>query len=112
MMERRQVHRYELFIPLQVSAGPFRLAHTHSAHLRDISTHGIYFLTDDSIPPGTPVDVQFALPPERGRAQSILVRGTGRALRVDRVPGEQGKLFGIAASIRRFDFVRPDEQAA
>jgi hypothetical protein len=112
MNERRHVHRYELFIPLEVSAGPPRLAHVHSAHLRDISTHGIYFLIDDSIPVGTPVDIQFSLPPERGRSQAVIVRGTGRALRVDNVPGENGKLFGVAASIHRFDFVRPDERAA
>jgi hypothetical protein len=112
MNERRHVHRYELCIPLEVSSGPPRLARTQSAHLRDISTHGIYFLIDDLIPVGTPVDIQFALPPERGRSQSVLVRGTGRALRVDSVPGENGKLFGVAASIHRFDFVRPDERAA
>jgi hypothetical protein len=112
MIERRHMHRYELFIPLQVSAGPPQLVRVHSAHLRDISTHGVYFLIDNSIPVGTPVDIQFALPPERGRARSVLVRGAGRALRVDPVPGENGNLFGVAVSIRRFDFVRPDERAA
>ncbi|MFZ0636244.1 MAG: PilZ domain-containing protein [Candidatus Acidiferrales bacterium] len=112
MREKRHTHRYELFVPLQIYAGNSQFAQTQIAHLRDISTHGVYFVSDNSIPPGTPLDVQFSLPPERGRAHPVLVRGTGRALRIDRIAGESGKMFGIAAAIHRFDFVKPDERAA
>ena len=112
MNERRHAHRYELFIPLQVNAGSARFPETRTAHLRDISTRGLYFIGENAIPPGTHLEVTFALPPENGRARAVLVRGSGRALRVDAVPGEQGRLFGIAASIHRFDFVTSEERAA
>jgi hypothetical protein len=112
MTERRHAHRYELFIPLQVNAGTPHFPETRTAQLRDISTRGLYFIGDNSIAPGTHLEITFALPPERGRSRPVLVRGSGRALRVDPVPGEQGRLFGIAASIHRFDFVPTEERAA
>ncbi len=112
MTERRHAHRYELFIPLQVNSGSTMFPDTRTAHLRDISTRGLYFIGENSIAPGTHIEITFALPPEHGRSRPVLVRGSGRALRVDPVPGEQGRLFGIAASIHRFDFVPPEERAA
>ncbi len=112
MNERRHAHRYELFIPLQVNAGSLHFPETRTAHLRDISTRGLYFIGENAIPPGTHLEVTFSLPPENGRPRPVLVRGSGRALRVDAVPGEQGRLFGIAASIHRFDFVSSEDRAA
>ncbi|MGC1687366.1 MAG: PilZ domain-containing protein, partial [Candidatus Acidiferrales bacterium] len=112
MTERRRAHRYELFMPLQVMAGPSHFSVTQSANLRDISTHGVYFVSNKSISPGTAVDVTFTLPPERGRSESVIVRGSGRAIRLDRLPGNAGPLFGVAASINRFDFVQPGRRAA
>ncbi len=110
MTERRRAHRYELFMPLQVMAGTARFPVTQTAHLRDISTHGVYFLSESSISPGTALDVTFTLPPERGRPESVIVRGSGRAIRLDRLPGESGPLFGVAAAINRFDFVQPGRE--
>jgi hypothetical protein len=112
MNERRHAHRYELFIPLQVNAGSANFPQAGTAHLRDISTRGLYFIGEYSIAPGTHLEITFSLPPENGRQRRVLVRGSGRALRVDAVPGEQGRLFGIAASIHRFDFVTAEERAA
>jgi PilZ domain len=112
MTERRHAHRYELFIPLQVNSGSANFPESRTAHLRDISTRGLYFIGENCIAPGTHLEITFALPPERGRSRPVLVRGSGRALRVDPVPGEQGRLFGIAASFHRFDFVPPEERAA
>ncbi|HXW17765.1 MAG TPA: PilZ domain-containing protein [Candidatus Acidoferrales bacterium] len=112
MRERRRAHRYELYMPLQVLIGSSHFPETHSAHLRDISTHGIYFVSEGSIAPGTNLDVTFTLPQETGRGQSVLVRGSGRVLRLDRVPNENGPMYGVAAAIDRFDFVQPDRQAA
>jgi hypothetical protein len=113
MTERRQAHRYELFMPLQVLVGSSsHFSQEQSAQLRDISTHGIYFVSEQSISPGTLVDITFTLPPERGRPGSVLVRGSGRALRLDRLPSASGSLFGVAASISRFDFFQPNRRAA
>ena len=112
MNERRTPHCYELFIPLQVNAGSLHFPETRTAHLRDISTRGLYFIGENAIPPGTHLEVTFSSPLENGRPRPVLVRGSGRALRVDAVPGEQGRLFAIAASIHRFDFVSSEDRAA
>ena len=64
MNERRHAHRYELFIPLQVNAGSANFPQAGTAHLRDISTRGLYFIGENSIPPGTHLEVTFSLPPE------------------------------------------------
>ena len=113
MTERRQSHRYELLMPLQVLVGmSSHVSQEQSAHLRDISTHGIYFVSEESVSPGTLVNVTFTLPPDRGRPGAVFVRGSGRALRVDLVPGGNSSLFGVAASIGRFDFGHPDQCAA
>ena len=109
MTERRRAHRYELFMPLQVLAGTTNF---QSAHLRDISTHGVYFVSEQSISPGTSLDVTFTLPQERGRPESVIVRGSGRTIRLDRLPGQSHPLFGVAAAINRFDFVQPGKRAA
>jgi len=53
MNERRHAHRYELFIPLQVNAGSANFPQAGTAHLRDISTRGLYFIGEYSIAPGT-----------------------------------------------------------
>jgi hypothetical protein len=111
MTERRRAHRYELFMPLQVMAGSSRFPVTQTAHLRDISTHGVYFVSEKSISPGTSVDVTFSLPPEHGRPESVIVRGSGQAIRLDRLPGDSGPLFGVAAAISRFDFVQPGRES-
>ena len=112
MTERRRAHRYELYMPLQVLVGSSNSPQAQTAHLRDISTHGVYFLSEQSISPGSPVDITFTLPPERGRPESVLVRGSGCSLRVDRVPNENGPMFGVAAAISRFDFVQPGRRIA
>jgi hypothetical protein len=112
MKERRRAHRYELYMPLQVVSGSSRCTEAQTAHLRDISTHGVYFVSENFISPGTDVDVTFTLPPERGRPESVLVRGSGRAIRLDRLPGDNGTVYGVAASINRFDFIQPGQRAA
>jgi PilZ domain len=112
MKERRRAHRYELYMPLQVVSGALRYSQAQMAHLRDISTHGVYFVSENCITPGTDVDVTFTLPPERGRPESVLVRGSGRAIRLHRLPGDNGPLFGVAAAINHFDFIQPGQRAA
>jgi PilZ domain len=112
MRERRRAHRYELYMPLQVLIAASHFPDSQSAHLRDISTHGVYFVSAGSIAPGTALDISFTLPQEQGRRKDVVVRGSGRSLRLDRVPNEDGPMYGVAASIDRFDFVYPDRRVA
>ena len=112
MGERRKARRYEVYLPLQVCTSLQRPAEFQTAQLRDISRSGIYFHSGSSLEPGANIELTFALPTERDRGTSVLVRASARALRSTAVPGELSPLFGVAAAIDRIDFVRPVSSAA
>jgi hypothetical protein len=107
MGERRNARRYEVYLPLQVCTSRYRPAEFHTAQLRDISRSGIYFQSGVSVEPGTNLELTFALPTERERGTSVLVRASARTLRVSVIKGELTPIFGVAATIDRIDFVRP-----
>jgi hypothetical protein len=107
MGERRKARRYEVYLPLQVCISRKKPAEFYTAQLRDISRLGIYFHSSVEMQPGTSVELTFALPTERDRGASVLVRASAKALRSTSIQGEEFPLFGIAATIDRLDFVRP-----
>jgi hypothetical protein len=108
MGERRKARRYEVYLPLQVYMSRKKPAEFHTAQVRDISRSGIFFHFGNPIEPGTGVELTFALPAERDRGMSVLVRASARTIRVSAIEGEStGALYGVAATIDRLDFVRP-----
>lgn len=107
MGERRKARRYEVYLPLQVCISRKRPAEFHTAQLRDISRSGIYFQSSVSVELGAGMELTFALPTDKDRGASVLVRASAKALRVAAVQGEVTPIYGIAASIDRIDFVRP-----
>ncbi|MGH9715783.1 MAG: PilZ domain-containing protein [Candidatus Acidiferrales bacterium] len=106
MGERRKARRYEVYLPLQVCTSRRRPAEYHTGQLRDISRTGVYFHSGMPIEPGTKMELTFALPTEREAGSSALVRASAQVLRVATVEDET-RLYGIAATIERIDFVRP-----
>ena len=107
MGERRKARRYEVYLPLQVCISLRRPAEFQTAQLRDISRSGIYFHSGSAFEPGANMELTFALPTERDRGTSVLVRASARALRVSEIKGELTPVYGVAAIIDRIDFVRP-----
>ena len=53
------------------------------------------------------MELTFALPTEKDRGTSVLVRASARAIRVSPIEGEPTPFYGVAATIDRIDFVRP-----
>jgi hypothetical protein len=82
-------------------------AEFHTAQLRDISRTGIFFHSSELIEPGASVELTFALPTEKERGSSVLVRASAKALRVSPLQDEVSPAYGVAATIDRIDFVRP-----
>lgn len=107
MGERRKARRYEVYLPLQVCTALNRPAEFHTGQLRDISRSGIYFHSGVAVEPGTGMELTFALPTDRDRGSSVLVRASAKALRVSALKGEITPVYGVAATIDRIDFVRP-----
>jgi PilZ domain-containing protein len=107
MGERRKARRYEVYLPLQVCTSRRSPAEFCTAQLRDISRSGIYFHSSVAIELGTGIELTFALPTEKDRGTSVLVRASAKALRVSAIKGEVTPIYGVAATIDRIDFVRP-----
>jgi PilZ domain-containing protein len=107
MGERRKARRYEVYLPLQVCVSRKRPAEFHTVQLRDISRTGIYFHSNVPIQAGAGVELTFALPTERERGASVLVRASAKALRISKLEDGSTPLFGVAVTIDRIDFVRP-----
>ena len=107
MGERRKARRYEVYLPLQVCVSRKKPAEFHTAQLRDISRTGIYFHSNQPIEAGAGIELTFALPTEKERGNSVLVRASAKALRISELEDEVAPVYGVAATIDRIDFVRP-----
>jgi hypothetical protein len=107
MGERRKAKRYEVYLPLQVCMSRKAPAEFHTAQLRDISRAGVFFHSNARIETGAGMELTFALPAERNRGTSVLVRASAKALRVSLIENGANPLYGVAATIDRLDFVRP-----
>jgi len=112
MTERRKARRYEVYLPVQVCMAKKRPIEFYTGQLRDVSRSGIFFHSNIELEAGAGLELTFALPQERDRGSSVLVRASARTLRSTEVPGELTPLFGVAAAIDRIDFVRPVSSAA
>jgi c-di-GMP-binding flagellar brake protein YcgR len=107
MGERRKARRYEVYLPLQVCMSRKKPAEFYTAQLRDISRTGIYFHSNVPIDSGAGIELTFALPTEKERGASVLVRASAKAVRVSPLESEVASMYGVAAVIDRIDFVRP-----
>jgi hypothetical protein len=107
MGERRRSRRYEVYLPLQVCSAKGQAGEFHTAQLRDISRSGLFYHSQTPVELGTSLELTFALPTERDRGTSVLVRASVKVLRVAEVQSDVTPLCGIAAAIDRIDFVRP-----
>ena len=111
MTERRKARRYEVYLPVQVCMAKKRPIEFYIGQLRDVSRSGIYFHSNIPLEEGAGLELTFALPAEKARGNSVLVRASARALRSAPLPGEISPLYGVAATIDHIDFVRPVSSA-
>jgi len=106
MTERRTARRYDLSLPVNIRLPINREPRSHSGHTRDISTRGVYFMTQRDLAPGTEIDFTLTLPVEITRGSEVLVRAHGRVIRVDKRVEEDQDSVGVAAVIERYDIIR------
>jgi len=107
MTDRRKARRYEVYLPVQVCTKHHKTTEFYTAQLRDVSRTGIFFHSGVALNLGAALELTFALPTERDRGVSVLVRASAKAIRVAPLSGEITPVYGVAASIDRIDFVRP-----
>ncbi len=112
MTERRTAKRYDLSLPIMVCVARTRPTQFLSGHVLNISTRGVYFELEQAIDPGTELLLTLALPIELTRGLKVLVRASGRVVRVDPMQAKGESRHGIASRIERYDIIRPRASAS
>jgi hypothetical protein len=104
--ERRQARRYDVSLPIVMNVHAGAETVQRNGQTRDISTRGLYFVTQDEIAPGTEFELSLTLP-----AGDVFIRARGRVIRIERGKGTNGPAIGVAATMESYDIVRADAAA-
>lgn len=106
MSERRIARRYDLSLPVMVRIPAQGLAETQSGRTRDISTKGLYFVIDQDVRAGSNLDIMLTLPKEMTNGEEVLVKASGKIVRVESRMEDGDERLGVAAVIERYDIMR------
>jgi c-di-GMP-binding flagellar brake protein YcgR len=106
MSERRVARRYDLSLPVMVRIPAQGLAETQSGRTRDISTKGLYFVIDQDVRAGSNLDIMLTLPREMTNGEEVLVKASGKIVRVESRIEDGDERLGVAAVIERYDIMR------
>ena len=105
MTERRNARRYDLSLPIIVRI-PAELTDLQEGKTRDISTRGLYFITEQDLQAGSELDITLTLPSEITHGSEVFVRAAGKVVRVEPRTEGQSVRVGVAAVIERYDIIR------
>jgi hypothetical protein len=78
---------------------------------RDISTRGVYFTIDRDLNAGAELDMTLTLPAEVTRGSEVLIRATGKVIRVERKVDFGSLRVGVAAVIEHYEIIRNEPQS-
>ena len=106
MSERRVARRYDLSLPIMVRIPAQGFAGTQSGRTRDISTKGLYFVIDQDVRAGSNLDIMLTLPKEMTNGEEVLVKASGKIVRVESRMEDGNERLGVAAVIERYDIMR------
>jgi len=106
MSERRIARRYDLSLPVMVRIPAPGFAGTQSGRTRDISTKGLYFVIDQEVRAGSNLDIMLTLPKEMTNGEEVLVKASGKIVRVESRIEDGNQRLGVAAVIERYDIMR------
>ena len=108
MSERRTARRYDLSLPVSIRVAIENEAVLHTGKTRDLSTRGVYFLFDSGLDAGAELDLTMTLPAEVTGGTEVLIRATGKVVRVDDRGKVEGHRMGVAAVIEHYEIIRND----
>jgi len=106
MSERRVTRRYDLSLPVMVRIPAPGFAGTQNGRTRDISTKGLYFVIDQEVQAGSNLDIMLTLPKEMTNGEEVLVKASGKIVRVESRVEDGNERLGVAAVIERYDIMR------
>jgi hypothetical protein len=103
--EKRRARRFDLTLPVQVTAVGERKS-CRTVRTRDISSTGLFIEFDERVQTGTKVEMLVTLPKEITQVGAVQIRCVGRVVRVDY--GSHDRM-GVAVTIDRYEFARAAE---
>jgi hypothetical protein len=87
------------------------MAETQKGKTRDISTRGLYFVIDQDLRDGSELDIMLTLPREMTNGDEVLVKASGKVVRVEERLEDGSLRRGVAAIIERYDIMRGSPSA-
>jgi hypothetical protein len=111
MSERRTARRYDMALPVIIRLPVENESSERNGKTRDISIRGVYFTIDRYLSAGDALDMTIILPAKLTRGSEVLIRATGKAIRVERKGDNGSPRIGVAAVIERYEIVRNESQA-
>ncbi len=106
--ERREARRFNMNLPLRVLPREAK-GRELTAHTRDLSYQGLYFLAEADFKVGNEIDFVITLPQQVTQSGEVNIRCQGTIVRVETT--ENGRM-GIAAKIARYEFIPAAATAA
>ena len=106
--ERRKSRRYDIALPVEVRAPELGSAEPRQGQTRDVSARGLYFVIDQNLSPGSPLEFTLVLPREITGENEVLVRARGRVIRTKEEVHNGTTKIGVAAMIEKYDIVRAE----
>ena len=92
-MEHRSVQRYRISIPTTFCFGVGSSRFEGNGVSRDVSTHGAFILTTETVPVGSDISLKLVVPGMREGLKGSEMKGNGRVVRAE----NEG--FAVAAAI-------------
>jgi c-di-GMP-binding flagellar brake protein YcgR len=110
--ERRSARRYKLALQIEIrlesNVKEFELI---LGRIRDISTHGFYFRSDQGLSAGMKFWFSIMPPWEVAQGTHAFISGRARAVRVEEGSESHVDRVGVAAIIERYKFGQTESSA-
>jgi len=107
MQERRTATRYRLPLSIAIKRTlASKLFETFYGRVRDISTMGVYFSSQEHLAEGDRLEFSVTLPAEGRGGAEVSVEAEATVVRVEQKPRTEAQRFGVAAVIERYETIR------
>jgi PilZ domain len=106
MKDRRIARRYGLSVPVIVRTSVDKEGTPRTGKTRDISTQGVYFTIDNNLSAGAKLDLTMILSAQITGGTEVLIRASGKVIRVDKHSGDVDQKVDVAAVFEMHEIVR------
>jgi len=98
--DRRSQKRIPTRVPVKIKP---RTGEPQTGYTRDLSTNGVFLFTEARLDEGSELELILVLPPELTNGEKRWACCQASVVRVE--PSSDGGSVGMAANIRRFEFM-------